>query len=251
MSPDLLLLAVGAVVAGFVQGLSGFAFSMVAMSFWVWGIEPHVAAIMAIFGGLIGQLVAVFSVPRVLRLKTLLPFLAGGLVGVPLGVALLPLLDVTLFRLVVGLLVSTWCLAMLNTHRLPRITRGGRLADGLVGAAGGIMGGIGGFTGVIPTLWCSLRGFEKDLQRNIIQNFNLAALAATMAIYLFTGAVTKAMLPQFAVVALALLIPSLLGARLYIGLAEATFRRVVLILLTASGLAMIAAALPTVLRQIA
>lgn len=27
--------AVGAIVAGFVQGLSGFAFGMVAMSFWV------------------------------------------------------------------------------------------------------------------------------------------------------------------------------------------------------------------------
>lgn len=44
MTPELGLLVVGAAVAGFVQGLSGFAFSMVAMSFWVWGIDPHVAA---------------------------------------------------------------------------------------------------------------------------------------------------------------------------------------------------------------
>ena len=61
MSSELWLLVAGAVVAGFVQGLSGFAFSMVAMSFWVWGIEPRAASVMAVFGSLSGQLVAAYS----------------------------------------------------------------------------------------------------------------------------------------------------------------------------------------------
>ena len=34
MDSVLLIVALGAVAAGFVQGLSGFGFSMVAMSFW-------------------------------------------------------------------------------------------------------------------------------------------------------------------------------------------------------------------------
>lgn len=62
------------------------------------------------------------------------------------------------------------------------------------------MGGIGGFTGVIPTLWCTLRRLEKDSQRAIIQNFNLAALAATMLAYILTGSITVDMLPMFAIV---------------------------------------------------
>jgi hypothetical protein len=53
---------------------------------------------------------------------------------------------------------------------------------------------------------------------------------------------------MFAIVAPALLIPSLIGARIYIGLSDLAFRRIVLILLTCSGLAMIAAALPGLLR---
>ena len=61
---------------------------------------------------------------------------------------------------------------------LPRITVGGRLADAAVGLAGGMMGGLGGFTGVLPTLWCTLRRYERDVQRTIIQNFNLAMLTA-------------------------------------------------------------------------
>ena len=86
MSTEVILLAVGAAVAGLIQGISGFAFSMIAMSIWVWGIEPRIATIMAVFGGLTGQILTLFTVRRGLRLAVLLPFLLGALVGVPLGV---------------------------------------------------------------------------------------------------------------------------------------------------------------------
>ena len=41
MSADLLILGFGAAVAGLVQGISGFAFAMVAMAIWVWGVDPQ------------------------------------------------------------------------------------------------------------------------------------------------------------------------------------------------------------------
>ena len=248
MVSDLPLLVVGAAVAGFVQGLSGFAFSMVAMSFWVWGLEPRVAAVMAVFGSLTGQLVAVFSVRRGMRLRALAPFLAGGMVGIPIGVAILPYLNPHLFKLILGLVLVAWCPVMLFSQHLPRVAAGGRLADALAGAAGGLMGGIGGFTGIIPTLWTTLRGLEKDHQRAIIQNFNLAALSFTMAVYFATGAITPDMIPLLPVVGVALLVPALLGAKAYVGLSQEAFRRVVLSLLSLSGLAMLIASVPNLLR---
>ena len=51
------------------------------------------------------------------------------------------------------------------------------------------------------------------------------------------------------VVAPAMLLPSLLGARIYRGLSPLAFRRVVLLLLSAAGLAMVAAGLPALLRR--
>jgi hypothetical protein len=45
-------------------------------------------------------------------------------------------------------------------------------------------------------------------------------------------------------VAPAMLVPALLGARLYVGISEAAFRRVVLGLLTAAGAAMLVSAAP-------
>jgi uncharacterized membrane protein YfcA len=139
---------------------------------------------MAVSGGLVGQVIAVFTVKRGLRPAALLPFLAGGLVGVPLGTWALPHLNPAAFKLTLGLFLVLCCPAMLLAHRAPRIAFGGRWADGAVGLVGGAMGGIGGFSGVLPSLWIALRGWDKDLQRSIIQNFSLVALATTLASYL-------------------------------------------------------------------
>ncbi|MBO9680268.1 MAG: sulfite exporter TauE/SafE family protein [Acidovorax sp.] len=245
------VVALGAVVAGFVQGLSGFAFGLVAMSFWAWALEPRLAAVLVVFGSLTGQVVAAVSVRRGFHWPRLLPFVLGGLAGIPIGVALLPRLDMVWFKAVLGTLLVVWCPAMLMARRLPRITAGGRIGDGLAGLAGGVMGGLGGFTGALPTLWCTLRGFDKDAQRAVVQNFNLSMLSVTMATYLATGLVTREMLPLFAVVAPAMLLPTLLGARLYHGISEARFRQIVLGLLTASGVAMLATALPVLAQRLA
>lgn len=242
-----LVVALGAIVAGFVQGLSGFAFGLVALSFWAWVLDPKLAATLSVFGALTGQLLAAFTVRRGFNLKTLLPFVLGGLAGIPLGVHLLPMLDMNWLKAILGTLLVLWCPAMLLSPQLPRVTAGGRAADGVVGFAGGIMGGLGGFTGTLPTLWCTLRGYERDVQRSIVQNFNLSMLLVTMFTYVGTGIVTREMLPMFAIVAPAMLIPTLLGTRLYIGISDLRFRQIVLSLLTVSGVALLASSLPTLL----
>lgn len=244
----LVLIVAGAAAAGFVQGLAGFGFGMVAMSFWAWTLDPRLAAVLAVTCALAGQILAAVTVRRGFDARRLLPFVAGGLAGIPVGVAVLPLLDPALFKALIGGFLATWCPFMLAAARLPRLTRGGRLADAGVGMLGGVMGGVGGFTGVLPTLWCTLRGFEKDVQRSIIQNFNLAMLAATLVSYVLGGVITRAMAPSLAVAIPAMLLPGWLGARAYLGISDAMFRKIVLGMLTISGLALLASSLPALLR---
>lgn len=243
MSFTIAIVVLGAVSAGFVQGLSGFAFGLVAMSFWAWVIDPKLAAVLAVTGAFTGQVVAAFSVRRTFDRATLAPFLLGGLAGIPIGIVLLPHLDMDLFKLLLGTLLVLWCPAMLLAKDLPRITVGGRPADVVVGLCGGILSGFGGFTGTLPTLWCTLRGYERDTQRAVIQNFNLSMLAVTLAGYIATGLLTRAALPMLALILPSMLIPSFLGTRLYLGISEATFRKLVLVLLTASGLTLLGSAL--------
>jgi uncharacterized membrane protein YfcA len=245
----LLLVALGAAIAGFVQGLSGFGFALTALAVWAWVLDPQLAAVLAVAGALTGQIYAAFTVRRGWHAATLLPFILGGLAGLPLGLYLLPRLDVPVFKAMLGGLLVVLCPLLFFANRLPPIRRGGHAADALAGACGGVMGGLGGSTGVVPTLWCTLRGYEKDRQRAVIQNFNLAMLAITFASYVGTGLVTATMLPLFAVVAPAMLVTARLGARIYLGISDVAFRQVVLGLLTASGLGLLASSLPVLLGR--
>ena len=244
----ILTVALGAALAGFVQGLSGFGFGLTAMSIWAWTLEPRLAASLSLFGALVGQLIAAFTVRRGWDWKTLLPFVLGGLAGLPLGLYLLPRLDVPLFKATLGLMLIVVCPLMFFAAQLPRV-RGGAAGDAVAGAAGGVLGGLGGFTGVVPTVWCTVGGFDRDRQRAVIQNFNLSMQVVTFAGYLATGILEPRMWPLLAVVAPAVLVPVLLGARLYLGISDLAFRKVVLGLLTASGIALLAASVPVLLGR--
>ncbi|MDR0261403.1 MAG: sulfite exporter TauE/SafE family protein, partial [Comamonas sp.] len=92
----LLIIVIGAALAGFVQGLSGFGYSMTAMALWAWTLEPSLAAVLAVFGGLCGQIIQALKVRRGFDWRMLWPFLLGGICGLPLGLRLLPMLDAQL-----------------------------------------------------------------------------------------------------------------------------------------------------------
>lgn len=244
---ELWILALGAAVAGLVQGISGFAFAMVAMSIWVWSVDPQVAAPMAVFGGWTGQVVSAIRIRRGWHLSILWPFVLGSAVGIPIGTRLLPLLDPNRFKLVLGALLVVCCSAMLATARLPTIRKGGRTADAFVGLLGGVMAPLSGFSGLAPALWCTLRGYTKDEHRAVLQNFNLIVLSATMASNVWSGRVRADMLPHMGLVGASLVLPAIWGSKIYIGMSATTFRQTVLWLLILAGAAMLAAALRSML----
>lgn len=226
----------GAVVAGFVQGLSGFAFALAALSIWAWAVSPQLAAPLAVFGSLVGQLVALPFTWKGAAIGRVAPFVIGGLVGVPLGVLLLGVLDPAGFKLALGLFLLVYSPAMLFAPTTLSVKWGGRWMDAASGWLGGIAGGIGGMAGAIPTLWCTLRGWDKDTQRGVMQAFNITMHVATLTGYvLHGGIITGEALGLFAVIAPALAIPVVLGTLVFRRLNQQAFRRVVLVLLFLSG----------------
>jgi uncharacterized membrane protein YfcA len=232
----------GAATAGFVQGLSGFAFGLVAMAFWAWVIEPQLAGPMVVFGSLLGQILAFGSIRRAFDLGRVLPFVLAGLIGIPIGVVLLKNIDQTVFRLFVGAVLVLYCSYSLFVPSAGPIKAGGKIADAAIGFIGGVMGGMGGLSGPAPTLWSALRGWKKDAQRAVYQTFNLVMHAATLVVYAGSGLINLRVGAMFALVAPAMLIPAILGARLYKRFSEIAFRRLLLALLAISGLVLIVSA---------
>jgi uncharacterized membrane protein YfcA len=247
VTPQILIVAAGAAVAGFVQGLSGFAFGLVAMGIWAWSLDPVLAGPLVVFGSLIGQLMSSGSLLHNSDPWRALPFVAGGIVGVPLGVALLRFVDPLAFKAGVGLLLVIWCPIMLFARDLPRIAWGGKWADAGIGWVGGIMGGLGGLTGPAPILWTTLRGWDRNAQRAVFQVFNICMHSLTLTVYFISGTVPHEAIPLFAVMVPAMLLPSLAGYRLYRRVTDLAFRRVVLGLLTVSGATLIVTSLAKLL----
>jgi uncharacterized protein len=62
LANSLAIVALGAATGGFVQGLSGFAFSLVALGIWAWSVDPAAAGPLAVFGSLLGQVLSMGTV---------------------------------------------------------------------------------------------------------------------------------------------------------------------------------------------
>jgi uncharacterized membrane protein YfcA len=240
----------GAAAAGFAQGVSGFAFSLVALSIWAWAIAPQLAGPMAVFGALAGQVVALPWVWRGFDLKLLMPLAIGGVIGVPFGIMVLPYLDPELFRLVLGAFLLVYSPLALLLPQDYRLEAGGRPADMAAGFVGGVLGGIGGMAGAIPTLWTTLRGYSKDAQRGVMQAFNIAMHTATLTGYLIAGTLDRQTLGMFALIAPAIVIPAILGVQLFLRLQLRSFRRLVLGFLFLSGLLLVAGSIGPVLQAL-
>jgi hypothetical protein len=112
-------------------------------------------------------------------------------------------------------------------------------ADVGVGILNGLLGGLTGLTGIIVTIWCQLHGWPKDVQRTVFQPVNLAAILMSAVSLSIAGAVTAETVKLY-MLGLPLLLAGLWsGFKLYGKLDDATFRKVILLLLLIAGLTLI------------
>ncbi|MGI9483378.1 MAG: sulfite exporter TauE/SafE family protein [Hyphomicrobiales bacterium] len=229
------LLAFGALLAGFVAGLTGFGTAMTALAFWLYVVPPVVAAPLAAICAIGAHVLSVRKIWRDFDLHAARPFLIGGIVGVPIGVSLLTWLSADTFKGIVGLFLVIYAGIMLSMKNPPAVSWGGRIADGVSGFIGGVLGGFSGLSGPVPTLWAILRGWGKERQRSVIQGFNMLVLTFAIAIFAFKGMLTGSVLSAAIICIPATLVGSWFGTNAYLAIDAATFRRIVLVLLCISG----------------
>lgn len=229
----------GALAGGFVSGLAGFGTGLVALGIWLHALPPAAAATLVVACSVIAQSLTLRAIWHAVRPARVLPFVAPGLLGVPAGTALLRFLDPEGFKLATGLLLVAFSAFLLLYRRPIRLRLGGRAADGAVGFAGGILGGLAGLSGALPTVWASLRGWGKDEKRAVFQSFNLSVLAAALVAHAASGLVTAEVCWLVLLALPGTTLGAWLGARAYRRLSDRRFHEAVLALLLASGLVLV------------
>ena len=236
----MLLIVAGAFFGGFVNGLSGFGTTLVALPFWIHAVPPIIAAQIGAGLGIAGQLQAVRAIGRQIRAALVMPYILAGLIGVPVGTTLLPLVDARSFKLGVGAVIVMFCIFQIaGRDRLRVGDFGGRGADAFVGLIGGFLGGLAGMSGPVPTIWASLRGLGKDEKRTLFLAFNLVILIAVLTVSAIQGSLSWAFGRAMLIALPATIIGSRLGVWAYGRLDAARYNHIVLTLLLLSGISLV------------
>jgi uncharacterized protein len=235
-----LLLSIAVFSGAFVSGLAGFAFSAVAGGVLLHLLQPLEAVPLMMACSIGVQATNLWALRKSIQWKQSLILVLGGLLGVPVAVWLLHAADAQMFREGFGLLVAAYAIYMLFRPSLKYLQHMTQSRNALVGFGGGLIGGLTAMPGALPTIWCDLHGVPKNEQRGLIQPFIATMQLFALALMLMRGDLSSKVLLDLALSIPALLAGSVLGIFAFRCVNEATFRRIVLIVLLLSGLMFVA-----------
>jgi uncharacterized protein len=235
-----LLLSVAVFSGAFVSGLAGFAFSAVAGGILLHMLEPLEAVPLMMACSVGVQATNLWALRKNIQWKDSLILVLGGLLGVPIAVWLLHLTDARTFREGFGLMVTLYASYMLFRPSLTYLQQMNRGRNALVGFGGGLIGGLTAMPGALPTIWCDMHGIPKNQQRGLVQPFIAAMQLFALALMLMRNDLSSKLLFDLLLSIPALLAGSILGIFAFRHVNDATFRRIVLIILLASGLMLLA-----------
>lgn len=239
MNATEILILAGGFAGGYISGLTGFGTGLAALPFWLSAVNPVLAAPLVVICSIVAQIQTLPAIWHAIDWRRAAPFVFGGLAGVPPGTLLLTFVSPVLFKVSTGIFLIAYCSLMLVMRAAPTLSWGGRAADGVLGFGGGILGGLAGLSGALPTIWVSLRGWGKDARRGVFQVFNLSILSFALVAQTVGGFVTIE-LGKLVLVALpGTLLGAWLGRKTYNWLGDHRFNQVVLVMLLLSGVSIV------------
>jgi len=230
-----LVITFGALAGGFVSGLAGFGTGITAISIWLYAVSPPVAASLVVVCSVISQAQTLPAIWRYIEAKRVFPFILPGVLGVPLGTVLLSHLDTRILKLAMGSLLLLFSAYMLFGRSCAKTAWGGRIADGAIGFGGGVLGGLAGLSGPLPTMWAAIRGWGKHESRAVFQAFNLTVLSIALLSHAIAGLLTADVGWALLAALPGTITGAWLGAHAYGRLDDRRFRVIILLLLCASG----------------
>ncbi len=240
------LFLLGSFIGGMTTGLAGFALALVVSGIWLHIMSPIQTVTLIIGYNLVTQSYAIWVLRHALSWRRVAPFILGGAFGVPMGIMLLTYPNPAHLRTGVGVLLLAYSIYSL-ARPVFKPVQAGISTDVGIGFFNGLLGGLTGLTGIVVTVWSQLRGWPKDVQRTVFQPVNLAAIVMSAVSLSIAGAVSLETAKLYVLGLPVLLAGMWTGLKLYGKLDDATFRKVLLLLLLVSGLALMAPLIGSIL----
>lgn len=234
------VLLAGAFAGGFINGLAGFGTALLSLGLWLQIMPPPQAVAVVVVMSVVSGLQGLWTVRREIRDRPgrLALFLLPGLVGLPLGVTLLNVISATALKLTIaGFMVAYGGFFTLR-RSLPHFDRPTPAIDGGIGFLGGILGGAASLSGALPTMWCAMRPWPKGETRAVLQPYNVGILGGAIVLFALQGLYDRETLLLVALALPGTVIGAQLGIALFHRLSDSQFRRLLILVMFASGMAL-------------
>ena len=243
MSPDVMVyVAAGAAAGGLINGLAGFGTALFALGFFLTVMPPMQAVAVVVMISVITGTQGLWVVRHAIgqNPRRLARFMVPALLGIPLGVLTLSVLDAGTLKLVIAALLLLYGGYFSLRSVLPRFERPTPYLDMVVGFLGGILGGAASLSGALPMMWCALRPWPKAETRAVLQPFNFVVLGLTAMLLALKGAYTRETLIYLAVAAPVAIVAAQIGIAIFRRLPDAVFRRLLIVMTFVSGAVLLA-----------
>jgi uncharacterized membrane protein YfcA len=234
--PSVAIMVAIAAAAAF-SSIGGFAFSAIcgAVLFHL-DIDRVQAVEIMMLCSVANQATMVWALRRNIDWRGLAVFLTGGALGLPVGLWLLLHADRGAYTYAFGALLVFYGTYMLL--RRPFVVRHQyRAFDVAAGVLGGVTGGAIALPSAAVTVWCSMKGWDKDRQRALFQPFILVMqVAALLTLSLLRGTPSHLGIEAGALLCVpGSLLGTSVGLLCYRALSDRHFARAINLLLIVSG----------------
>lgn len=204
-----LYLALAIFAGGLVAGFAGFGLASAAGTILLHFEDPTSAVPLMMVCSVLAQLAGLLYLRKAIEWRTSMPFVVGGILGVPLAISVFHRIDAESFRMGFGAFLAMYAGYTLTQQlslafRIRRLVLASPQAalaipvsrdrvlpklNGvtqiMVGFSGGFVGGLTAMPGALVTVWCDLQNRTKSSQRGVVQPFIL--VMQLLALVLMAG----------------------------------------------------------------
>lgn len=225
-------------VAAFTQGVTGFGFGLVAMSLLPLFSNARQASVLVGIFSLVSSISVFLSVRSRFRWGDIALPVAGMVVGIPLGVYALTVLEETLIRRLVAVVVLLACVQVASPRPASR-RRLSPLWGILAGLTGGVLGGAFGIGGPPVIAYASFQDWEGSRYKAMLCSYFSMSNSYRVVILATTGLITRPVLILGAITLPALFLGTYVGVKTYSRLSGESFRKAVLVTLILLALSLL------------
>ncbi len=224
------------ILAGFVQGVVGFAFGMVSMALSTILLDARTASILIAPLALTNISIVLWSVRRAFRWQNTGSMMIGMVMGQPLGLVVLLGGSVDMVRTLIALmLIYTGASRLYHHHNNTELKPLSRWVGFVAGITGGVLGGATNIGGP-PVIAYSVRQpwSPEAFKAGLLSTFVVGTLVK-VTILLVHGALSEPLLLSAGALIPGVIIGSLLGIRLFNRIDAERFARLVAVLVVLLG----------------